>query len=79
MKRNEETQAEEAASKIETPRRKPSSSKRTCGRETAGLTPQSNVKVLLDEDEQAEVEMKNVAVIMLDLFRPGVLKKDNCK
>ena len=79
MKRNEETQAEEAASKIETPRRKPSSSKRTCGRETAGLTPQSNVKVLLDEDEQGEVEMKNVAVIMLDLFRPVVLKKDNCK
>ena len=37
------------------------------------------VKVLLDEDEQAEVEMKNVAVIMLDLFRPVVLKKDNCK
>ena len=77
MKRNEEIQAEEAASKIETPRRKPSSSKRTCGRETATLTPQSNVKVLLDEDEQGEMEMKNVAVIMLDLFRP-VLKEDVC-
>ena len=80
MKRNEEEmQAAKAASKIETPRRRPSSSKRECGRQTATLTSQSNdenIKVLLDEDEQGEVEMKNVAVIMLDLFRPVVLKKD---